>query len=851
MSIVLELVVEGKEAAAQVIDFYQKVQGGQEAVIKPTTEWAKQVKNVGKEITDASKATEGWQATITGLNQGWELAEKVWGKVKFVVTELLSPIQHVYELFERVVVVSAEYDDELAKMARITGATAFEMERLSQAGYSLAGMATGPMTEALAMLTRQMFMAQNGSKMAQEAFKDIGVEFASGGKLRNVTAVLADIATKFSAADDGAVKTAISMKLFRGASADMLEMLNSGGPAILEAADRMDKLHLATDKTGYEFGNKLVPALREAKQDVDGLWHKLGNELVPEFEKAFETVKQFGEGLIKEINWQHVRQDIGLVVVAVGDFMKILMDVSPVFFALAQVGTQVTAAIIGGFEGLAYAVDKSLSIVTYGIAKAADAVGMTGLAGKMYQLSATLEHGADTSKMYVQHIRTMANDVDRLGYAAYDMGHKIADATIKAGDGLQHEKEKVAETNAEHVKLNTSLGDEANVLAKTTDAVKADAAATGGLADSTKKADEAVQSLTHHTSEWKATAENTKAEVVDLSKVMEDNAMKQMQVQAFYRDIAAGKTPTSMPTVDDPSAMKGMANAAYTQAMSHLTTSGEAPNISDAQKALLEPGQLKALENGARTAQIRALLFPSSGGVSAVKGSSTSSGGGGGGGSSGGGGGGDDGGFQGFGQVTQMADMSGGKGADFLSSFEQWGGGSPGIGGGPGSIGRMMYGMGSSFEGDAFNAWANGGYEKYKANVALKKKVDDDWSEHLKAITRNAQEDQQRQFVEGAQRTENARQAAAQKEAQTAAIYQAQALKEMYGDAIPESVVQAVKAQRDLIANTNAVASSFNGASSAIDGYISRQRLLGGSSFRGVSTTADFINRQKSDGRLT
>lgn len=128
---------------------------------------------------------------------------------------------------------------------------------------------------------------KDGSKAAADAFKLLGIELKNqDGSLRNSGDVLMDIADKFKAMPDGVNKTAIALKLFGKAGADMIPLLNMGGEEIkklgitmtsdfADAADNFnDKLpviNASLTKLGVGIAQTLLPVINVLADVVTGL----------------------------------------------------------------------------------------------------------------------------------------------------------------------------------------------------------------------------------------------------------------------------------------------------------------------------------------------------------------------------------------------------------------------------------------------------------------------------------------------------------------------------------------------------------------------------------------------------
>ncbi len=133
--------------------------------------------------------------------------------------------------------------DELNKLSQKTGVA---VERLSELKYAgeLSDVSLESLSTALKKLSVNMNeVAGGGNNDAAAAFKAIGVAVAgAGGQLRSSDEVLADVADRFAAMEDGAGKTALAIAIFGRSGADLIPLLNQGSKGINSMATEAQQL---------------------------------------------------------------------------------------------------------------------------------------------------------------------------------------------------------------------------------------------------------------------------------------------------------------------------------------------------------------------------------------------------------------------------------------------------------------------------------------------------------------------------------------------------------------------------------------------------------------------------------
>lgn len=203
--------------------------------------------------------------------------------------------------------------DQLQKASQKYGIAVEQLSALQYAGalsdVSLEAIGTG-----LKKLSTNMLDAAAGTGEAKEAFKALGISVKEAdGSLRSSDAVFADIADRFAGMEDGAGKTALAVKIFGRAGADLIPLLNQGSRGLRdmkEEADRLGaivggdlaraaeqfndnltRLGKASEAFGISIANSVLPSLNQFIEQLvvgvkaaGGFWEAL---------KLFGTINPF------------------------------------------------------------------------------------------------------------------------------------------------------------------------------------------------------------------------------------------------------------------------------------------------------------------------------------------------------------------------------------------------------------------------------------------------------------------------------------------------------------------------------------------------------------------------------
>jgi hypothetical protein len=136
--------------------------------------------------------------------------------------------------FAELVKGSIDAADNLRDMSQKTGVA---VETLNGLGFA-AGQAGGDLESvgaAAGKVNKSIAEAAGGNKDMSEAYSKLGISVRdASGNLKTADVVIAEVADKFKGWADGPEKSAIALRIFGKAGADMIPLLNDGGDALRE-----------------------------------------------------------------------------------------------------------------------------------------------------------------------------------------------------------------------------------------------------------------------------------------------------------------------------------------------------------------------------------------------------------------------------------------------------------------------------------------------------------------------------------------------------------------------------------------------------------------------------------------
>jgi hypothetical protein len=223
----------------------------------------------------------------SAMTKAAHVSEREWRKVQTSAIALGKQIGLASTVVGAVLVKmgkdAIDTADQMGKMAQKVGISSESLSALEALGNGLK------------KLSVNMLDTQKGTGEAKDAFQALGISVeASKGNLKSSEQVLLELADKFAGMEDGAGKTALAVKLFGRAGADLIPLLNQGAEGLKKNADEAKRfgLIISTDasKRAEEFNDNLTRLMESSK----GFARSVANDVLPWLNKM---VEQFLEGI--------------------------------------------------------------------------------------------------------------------------------------------------------------------------------------------------------------------------------------------------------------------------------------------------------------------------------------------------------------------------------------------------------------------------------------------------------------------------------------------------------------------------------------------------------------------------
>ena len=274
---------------------------------------------IGKLLLDKS----GWEAKIKEASKDAEGLAK----------DILTHSKTIAGIGTAMTVVGGAITGVLGAMIMNTQKAGEEINNLSVktgvgaeilSGYKLAAEQSETSLQGLAMgfkfLGRNMETAGEGGKKTGGAFKELGVDVreTENGALRPMNDVLLDLADKFSKMEDGPQKSALAMKVFGRAGADLIPFLNLGREGLQanwKEAEKLGKIFSQdAARAADEFGDSLIAL----KAGLGATGKEIANQLMP---TLTSIVQAMTSGVAKIATWVTSHGElVKIIALSVGGF---------------------------------------------------------------------------------------------------------------------------------------------------------------------------------------------------------------------------------------------------------------------------------------------------------------------------------------------------------------------------------------------------------------------------------------------------------------------------------------------------------------------------------------------------
>jgi phage-related protein len=235
------------------------------------------------------------------------------------------------------------YADAMSKASQKFGVP---IEQLSAYGHAaeMAGVSQESLGTGLRKLAQNMNDAFNGKKASAEVFERLGIAVTdASGAMRSSEDVLKDAADALASMEDGAEKTALAVKLFGRAGADLIPMLNGGSEGLQKMVEEARSLGIVIDEKTGKAAENFNDNLTRLRKTFGGMVTQIMAQLAPALERlsawaveATSAFRNLSPMTQKFLSWG------AAAVVVIG---PLLAGLGLLILSLGAIGTVIAAAL--------------------------------------------------------------------------------------------------------------------------------------------------------------------------------------------------------------------------------------------------------------------------------------------------------------------------------------------------------------------------------------------------------------------------------------------------------------------------------------------------------------------------
>ena len=449
-----------------------------------------EVKTNEKYLNEAKTSTDKTAKSINEYGQKVEAAEKktsVFGEVlkaNLTGAAIIAGVKALSGAINDLTTGAAAYADEIGTMSAQTGIATDTLQELKYM-EELTDVPLETLTASMAKQIKSMKSAQDGTKIATDAYKELGVEYKNAdGSLRDSETVYWDIIDALGNMENETQRDAYAMTLLGKSAQDINPVIKIGSEGVakfadeahragavlsdetltglMETDDALQRLSLATTTAKNKFGAEMAPAITAAANKITAKVNDMGDSFS---DFAGGALDKATDGLLWVVdNAGTVAAGIGGVAAAYAAY-KIAVGVATVVqtgFNLATIATP-WGLIAGAIGGVAAAVAVYASTTDDATeAEKKEQAEFDELIASSNELNQSIEDGIASREENIDKIEAESGASQKLADSLYDLAEK----ENKTAAEKSAMSALVDELNKSLPELNLSIDAETGLLSK-------------------------------------------------------------------------------------------------------------------------------------------------------------------------------------------------------------------------------------------------------------------------------------------------------------------------------------------------------------------------------------------------
>ena len=200
----------------------------------------------------------GFSLEAKPLDEASEKLEGIKRRLEFLAAA--EVVRGIYELTERF----SGFAETLNNSAVAAGLSVESLQKL-QFAAGQTGVSSEQVSQSMALLSRKLYEARNGSAEAAKAFADIGISPAQVQSFHSTQDALLAVSNGMAAISDPVKKQALTLDFFGRGASRMVAFVGQGGDAI-------NKIGQEAEDMGAVLSGPAVAALQEVEDSLSGFF---------------------------------------------------------------------------------------------------------------------------------------------------------------------------------------------------------------------------------------------------------------------------------------------------------------------------------------------------------------------------------------------------------------------------------------------------------------------------------------------------------------------------------------------------------------------------------------------------
>lgn len=406
-----------------------------------TKDWTIKLNNAEAELSKTESALKANESAIKNFDKAQADAiihsndfKDAQEKLNGACNKVLIGVTAAVVGFGALIAKSVSSADSIQKTADVFGMTAERVQELTYVGTKL-DVELDVMTKAQQLLTKNMYLAKDGTGAQSEAFALLGLSVTdSSGNLRDSQVVMAEAITSLGKMENGTQRDALAMQIFGKSAMELNPLIKAGGD---EIARLTDEAH----KNGAVMSNEAVAGLDSFGDSVDAMGLSLQGIIGSALAPLAPKLQEFAEK-VQSIDLKPLSDALGWIidhgegiVIAVGGVVAAIVTYKAIVIittATQEIHNAILIASALAHGGLS-AATVTLTTLTGGKTLAVLAAGAAAVGHTIAVVASTVAHGAAsvalgiaTAAQWAFNVALSANPIGVVILALAAIGAAIA-----------------------------------------------------------------------------------------------------------------------------------------------------------------------------------------------------------------------------------------------------------------------------------------------------------------------------------------------------------------------------------------------------------------------------------------